>query len=626
MKLITSLLTLILLLPLFAYAQNYAGSQYCQTCHSNSAIGGTQYTIWEKSLHSKIHLVATDSSIRPLNSFVSGEQISMGSSYNNAKVILSKNGTDFFAQIGVGGTTYKITYTYGYGWKQRYLVKIDTSYYMLPIQYNLVKYLDNSSGSWASYNTGNWFNSDGTPKPINNTFRSKSWDKNCMGCHVTGYTVEKVVQNNDTSWVGKWANNSSGLNMTVGCEACHGPSQSHSGGPSGTVNPNNLPTKEMKLEVCGQCHNRSSSWRGAGLVGTHEYPKDEINNRYFKPGDTLAHFLNLATPGNQTGGPGTWPDLKSARQHHQQYQEMLGSKHYDNAFVEITCFTCHVSHKETPNKHQIVDTMRVSSDVFAVKNEDNTLCLSCHATHGPFATIPKAWVKNPTVYHDSIGAVVNQHSKHNLYDPLNTMTSGGLGRCSNCHMTRTATTARSYDIATHTFSLVSPYNTIQYAGVTTPTQGMLNTCASACHRNPSGSTAAAPSFGIYDSTLTKWNEASDLALADTLWRYYQTWVSVKEITHAVPVSFSLSQNYPNPFNPSTRITIEIPKQSSARLVIYNVNGEKIATVMDDVYNKGRYEVTWSGKDDFGFPVSSGIYFYKLEAGTFTMAKKMLLLK
>lgn len=615
---------------------SYAGSQACQTCHSNSGIGGIQYTQWSNTLHSKIHQVPDDVSIRPLTDFTNGLGISMGASYNNAQAIISKVGSDFFAQIGVGGATYKIAYTYGWGFKQRYLVKIDTSYYVLPIQFNLNKYLDNSSGSWVSYTPQTWFNTDGTVKPINNTFRTKSWDKNCAGCHVTGGRTDRVIAGSDTSWKATWGGTLGGanqhINVVVGCESCHGPSSTHFGGPTGTMNPKNLPTKRAKIEVCGQCHNRASSWRGPGLVGTHEFPKDELTNTYFNPADTtrtLDQFMNFATAPNVSGGPGNWPDLSTARQHHQQYQEMLGSKHWDNPWVEVTCFTCHTAHSNSPNSHNIVDSLTVGADRFAVENDNNTLCLSCHATHGPFAAIPKSWVMDPVQYNDSIGTVVNQHTRHNLYDPENLSNTGASGRCSKCHMTKTATTARAYDIHTHTFKVVPPVRTLQFQGVSTPTLGMLNTCAASCHRNPSGSTAAVPTFGIAsDPSLTDWREATDVALAETLWAYWQAWgfTGIREIPNAHPVDFNLSQNYPNPFNPSTKILVDIVKKDEVRLAVYNVIGQEIARLMDGEYSPGRFEVTWAGKGDDGMPAASGVYFYKLEVGTFSMTKKMLLMK
>ena len=611
-------------------AQTYQGSQYCQTCHSG--LFGNQYTHWQNSLHSKIHLKPDTVSMRTWQKFQNGDSISVGASYGNAKVYLSKVGNDYYARMGAGGPNHKIAYTYGWGYKQRYLVKIDTSYYILPIQWNLKKYLDNSSGAWATYNPNTWFKSNGSVIRTDSIyFRKKSWDKNCMGCHLTGGRVSTVVAGADTQWVTRWAGNSADINLTVGCEACHGPSTG-GGGPNHQMNPSKLLSKQSKMEVCGQCHNRASSWRGAGLVGTHEYNRNEANDTYFNPADTtkrLNEFMNFSTAANATGGRGTWVDTNVPRQHHQQYHDMMGSAHYTNSFVEMSCFTCHSSHKPTPNENDIVDSLTVGADRFKVSDKDNTLCLACHATHGPFASIQKAWVRNPVAFKDSIGRYVNGHTKHNLYDPANALNTGGGGRCSKCHMTLTAITANAFDIATHTWGVIAPNATRRYSTIGTPSLGMINTCAASCHRNPAGTTASVPSFGIgTDANLSDWREATDLALADTLWYFWRQWgfTSVKQIAGNVPQQHSLSQNYPNPFNPSTKINVTVAERGQVQLIVYNVIGQEVVRLMDGDYNSGQYEVTWNGKDYFGQTVATGLYIYRLEAGSFTATKKMLLVK
>lgn len=626
---IVSLLAVLVLLPAVVFGQTYSGTENCRNCHNNS-FGGFQYTHWEQTLHSKIHLKPDTVSIRPLASFTNGDSLSMGSSYGNAMVYMSRVGGDYFARIGAGGATYKIAYTYGWGFKQRYLVKIDTSYYILPIQFNLKGYLDNSTGTWATYNPNKWFTAAGTPlDPATNSFRKNSWDKNCAGCHVTGGKVETVVSGADTSWRASWAAGTD-LNIVVGCETCHGPYQGGAG-IGHQMNPAKLGSKDAKMEVCGQCHNRASSWRGAGLVGTHEYPKNEIDGTYFNPADTnhpLVEFMNLDTPPNTPGGPGTWYDSATARQHHQQYQEMLGSKHYTNPFVEMNCFTCHAGHGPALRDHNMRDSLVVDGEGFEVENDDNTLCLSCHATHGPFADVQKAWVHDPVTYKDSIGAVVNLHTKHGTYDPENDNSTGGIGRCSKCHMTKTATTARAYDISTHTFRVVPPIATKKYSGLTSPTSGMLNSCASACHRNPSGSTANVPSFGISDGNLANWAEATDLELADSLWYYWLSWgfTGVKEVADVVPKAYHLGQNYPNPFNPTTTIVVDLPASGDVRMAIYDVNGREVATLMEGFQELGRYEVTWNGLTNLGFPATSGVYFYALEAKDFRQTRKMVMIR
>ncbi|MEE4311748.1 MAG: T9SS type A sorting domain-containing protein [candidate division KSB1 bacterium] len=95
---------------------------------------------------------------------------------------------------------------------------------------------------------------------------------------------------------------------------------------------------------------------------------------------------------------------------------------------------------------------------------------------------------------------------------------------------------------------------------------------------------------------------------------------------AVPEVYALEQNYPNPFNPTTHISYKLPKTSAVKLTVYNMLGQKVATLVDKKQIAGNHQVQWDGKDLQGMIVSTGIYFYKIEAGDFTMTKKMMLMK
>lgn len=95
---------------------------------------------------------------------------------------------------------------------------------------------------------------------------------------------------------------------------------------------------------------------------------------------------------------------------------------------------------------------------------------------------------------------------------------------------------------------------------------------------------------------------------------------------AIPTAYKLGQNYPNPFNPETNISYEIPADSKVELSIYNILGEKVATLVNEFKAAGSYEVTWNGTRDDGTTVSSGIYFYRLNAGDFVKSMKMSLMK
>jgi hypothetical protein len=94
----------------------------------------------------------------------------------------------------------------------------------------------------------------------------------------------------------------------------------------------------------------------------------------------------------------------------------------------------------------------------------------------------------------------------------------------------------------------------------------------------------------------------------------------------MPTSFTLNQNYPNPFNPMTEISFSLPKTSHVTLTVYNIMGQSVATLVDDIMQSGEHNVTWHGTTDGGEQVSSGIYFYRISAGDYTDARKMVLMK
>jgi flagellar hook assembly protein FlgD len=94
----------------------------------------------------------------------------------------------------------------------------------------------------------------------------------------------------------------------------------------------------------------------------------------------------------------------------------------------------------------------------------------------------------------------------------------------------------------------------------------------------------------------------------------------------MPVDYYLSYNYPNPFNPITSVAFGLPTAGQVRLNIYNVLGQQVRTLVDEYMVAGYHEVSWNGRDDGGQAVSSGVYFYRLEAGQFGQTRKMMLVK
>ena len=95
---------------------------------------------------------------------------------------------------------------------------------------------------------------------------------------------------------------------------------------------------------------------------------------------------------------------------------------------------------------------------------------------------------------------------------------------------------------------------------------------------------------------------------------------------SVPESFELAAAYPNPFNPSTTIGYALPQAADVRLDIYNVVGQRVRTLVATHQPAGYYAVEWKATDDSGHTLSSGVYFYHLQAGAFRATKRMLLMR
>jgi len=183
----------------------------------------------------------------------------------------------------------------------------------------------------------------------------------------------------------------------------------------------------------------------------------------------------------------------------------------------------------------------------------------------------------------------------------------------------TVGTATSYDIR---------YSTV---GVGTDTSAWWDTAYTVANEpppSPAGSQDTCTVSGLLPDTtyyfvirtadeVPNWSGFSNVAAGTTIA------VGVNEIADrlGIPKTFELSQNYPNPFNPITEIKYGLPRDCRVRLEVYNILGQKVASLVDGKQKAGYKTVRW----DAG-ALSSGIYFYRLQAGDFVETKKMILLK
>ena len=94
----------------------------------------------------------------------------------------------------------------------------------------------------------------------------------------------------------------------------------------------------------------------------------------------------------------------------------------------------------------------------------------------------------------------------------------------------------------------------------------------------------------------------------------------------LPVDYALHQNYPNPFNPITDIKYDLPDNEEVLVVIYDIMGRQIRSLLHQKQLAGYHQVQWDGRNDFGETVASGMYVYALKAGKYLNTKKMVMLK
>jgi hypothetical protein len=461
----------------------------------------------------------------------------------NGKHIVSIAGVEFEVQRVQGGNGY---------WKQRYHTKVGKSYYISPVQYNEV------TKKYEAYNASHWYSGTNTPRftqPYGSDAlvaqfgalniagtqlgTARSFENRCAGCHQTGLVVASETQAYAGSAVTEAVTGYVELN--IGCEACHGPGALHAtfGNPADIINPANFALVgvsgiRVANMACGRCHSRGEgNLTLAGMSLNVEYPArlDGGANLLPLPGANLLDnsagnpfvFLNTSTayygtfPSDfKANGTRdifsayrnwysnyTFPIYVASRQHHQAWTDMEQGPHAPDKDFDITCWDCHDPHKAAGNPaavvgddHQIRDSVTRGAETFATKDSDNSLCLACHfdffgLTAGDARTNPSA-VRTAVLRHMGGEAVMGLVA----YDPAGT----GVGRCSTCHMPKTASSAirtavgdglQEGDIHNHTFNIIWPgVNTIRDNAGNVKIDGtMVSSCyqSGACHNNKPGS-------------------------------------------------------------------------------------------------------------------------------------------
>ena len=135
-------------------------------------------------------------------------------------------------------------------------------------------------------------------------------------------------------------------------------------------------------------------------------------------------------------------------------------------------------------------------------------------------------------------------------------------------------------------------------------------------------------FIAYPKALNCYNQPEYCIESDSV--VFEILISLDYVSsqsnNTTPIEFALQQNYPNPFNPVTKLRYTIPKKSHVEIIIYDMLGRQVKTLINQTQDAGYRSVTWDATNDYGKPMSAGIYLYQIQVGEYKQTKKMILLK
>jgi len=443
---------------------------------------------------------------------------------------------------------------------------------------------------------------------------------------------------------------------TIGCESCHGAATGHKMG-GGVGNFRQSIDKSMEASVCNQCHNGSARHSIGAYYNMSAHARrvgeQRVNCAPCHQGATFVKWIEAGKDTTGFAATVTAADLATP----------------------ITCAACHEPHT-AELREASVDSLR--NGFHFTPAGKSQVCSYCHSSR--YSVKVRVTTKAP--YY----GFVNRYGPHE--NPQYDMLVGGNGYeydggisglsthakledgCVTCHMqgrVRSNNTLSNHSMSmtdtTYGFKGVTvckechgeieEFNEVKAAydydadgqveGTQVEIQGLLDRLKA---QLPIDASTGEPVTMTKDSLLVK----DHPEYVQGIWNYYfvknDGSMGVHNATYAVallqkalgsypldvkptgdiPKEFALNQNYPNPFNPSTTISFALPQNEQVKLEVYDILGNLVKTVVNQQMSAGTYTVVWNGFDQNGARVASGVYLYRLQAGSFSTVKKMLMLK
>ncbi len=490
---------------------------------------------------------------------------------------------------------------------------------------------------------------------------SNHYGPSCIKCHTTGYDVNAV--NNgfddfgfvfpDTLFPGQYENMvaqypDAMLRARIQCESCHGPGSMHVGAA-------NVMSITLDVQNCAYCHDE----------GTHH-----VFPAQWRASD---HAL-FAKSGGETrascaqchDGAGFVDYIKAGKQPPtSDYAEV----------TKITCAVCHDPHS-VENPHQLRTMTATLSNGYEITGAGNgAICMNCHKAR-------RDAVEYTNDYLDNLSSHYGPHHgpQGDLLVGKNAITFGQniessphlaatTDACVRCHMYPASSDENGNVILVGSHSFNMSHDGVDNVAACTDCHGDFGPDFSdkLCYIN---GTADLDGDGVAnglqieieglleqlhnllpqdeDGNVSITDSSVTLAEAQAAYNYFMVEddgsmgvhnpryifgilkasiealggvVAVDYAKSDMPEDFVLSQNYPNPFNPTTTIQYQIPEGSNVKVVVYDALGKQVAVLVNEFQGAGSYKTNFNASN-----LASGIYFCRMEAGSFVKVNKMLLLK